>query len=254
MANHVKSKIIGLVWFSYFILSILLVGAVLAGFVAVPLYLIGRFYGRCANLAEKVIIFGISLLLNVQPWLHAQMHFSEEDFSKMKSKRGVLFISNHRSHLDAFFLLAKIRGIRIFAKQTLFKIPFLGFMMWVMKQIKAPNDQAKFLKALEVIKINLAKGESVHVFPEMTRCEPGFSGVSTFALFPFHLAHQLKIDIVPIVFKHTDLAWPKHSLCLFQGTKVEMRVLPKVQTSLYASPIELKKQIQKLISQELSAS
>jgi 1-acyl-sn-glycerol-3-phosphate acyltransferase len=221
-------------WLVYFLIMIALVGGVFAYLLATPLLYLGRWYRPAREGGEIILQKGISLLMRLEPWLNAE--------TDLRPHPGALCVSNHRSHLDSFLLLSRIPGVRILAKDTLFRIPFLGFMMRGMRQIPVRRgDIGSYWQAMETIRIALRENESVHVFPEMTRCEPGAPGIGPFQLAPFHVAFQEKRPVVPIVFRGTDDVWPKGQAAIRFRRRVTARTLPELNPADFDSAESLAK-------------
>jgi 1-acyl-sn-glycerol-3-phosphate acyltransferase len=93
--------------------------------------------------------------------------------------------------------------------------------------------------------------ELVHVFPEMTRCQPGFQGTQRFTVGPFHAALQEKAWVVPIVMAGTDGVWPRGSIRLAFRSKIRVEALDPIPSSDYSSADELKAEVQRRIDQAL---
>lgn len=190
-------------WFVFFLAMIAVVGGLFAYCVTVPLCLVGRFFTPFWNIGGEVLVIGVGFLLDLEPWLNA-------DVSIELPGAPFVTVSNHRSHLDMFFLLSHIPNVRVIAKRSLFYVPFLGIMMWVLKNIPVKKgDVSSYLRALERAKEALDEGDPVHIFPEGTRCEPGFEGVQEFQLAPFRMIMDTGLPLIPIVFVDTDKVWPK---------------------------------------------
>jgi 1-acyl-sn-glycerol-3-phosphate acyltransferase len=246
--SQVKTKFLSFFWMFYFLFSIGLIGSVLAFGVAVPLYLVGL-----SRLADRVICYGIQFLLFVQPWLHARVECSPRVFTKPAAP-GRLYVSNHRSHLDVFFLLAYLPRIRIVAKDSLFKIPFLNFMMRILKQIPMESGRIDgYLMTLKRVEELLAQGESVNIFPETTRCVSGLQGVQPFLLAPFQSAIRTKTIVIPVVFKDTDLAWPKGFFGLSSHHQILVRELPGIRADSFQAASELRELVVKQIEEALAS-
>ena len=244
MDIQVKAKS---VWLLYFMVTIALIGGILAYGVVIPLYLVGYFLPRAADLADRVMRNGIRLLMSVQPWFRGEI-----DLNLPQDGKGCLLVSNHRSHLDAFILLSEIKGIRILAKSSLFFVPFLGLMMRLSKQIPVKRGNVKsFLHAMELVSMRISRGDVVHVFPEMTRCERGFKGTQGFSMAPFRMAMQGGFPVVPIVFQGTDDVWPKSSLSLRFRRPVRVRTLQPLNPKDFSSSDELMSEARHRIQQAL---
>lgn len=233
-------------WLAYFIASIALLGVFTAFMLGSPLYLLGRIFAPATKLADRILQCAIWTLMKVQPWFDGNV--------EIPSNPGpVLMVSNHRSHLDAFILLSCVPGVRILAKDSLFRIPFLGIMMRLMYQIPVRSGQMEsYFEAMEIVKARLSRGDTVHVFPELTRCPLGHSGTLKFSVLPFQTAIQQKAKVLPVVFKNTDLAWSKGSHGISWRAPVTARALQPLDASEYKSAQDLKTEVQRLIDQALA--
>ncbi|NJL24873.1 MAG: 1-acyl-sn-glycerol-3-phosphate acyltransferase [Calothrix sp. SM1_5_4] len=187
--------------------------------------------------------------MRVQPWLRAEVDLAVP----REGGRGVLVVSNHRSHLDAFILLSRIPGVRILAKSALFRIPFLALMMRSTRQIRVERGRLDaWGLAMTEVGRRLNAGEVVHVFPELTRCEPGFSGTRPFVAGPFLAAIQNDALVVPVVFKGTDRAWPKGVFGVGYAEPVVAKSLPPLRARDFANAEALKRDVQRRIEQALA--
>lgn len=233
----------------YFLLCIALVGSVTCYVFLIPLRGLSRFFPTLGPSADRSLGRGVALLLRLQPWMRSRL-----DIPALPSDRGVLLVSNHRSHLDVFLLLSRVPGIRVLAKSSLFKIPFLGQMMRYSRQIPVERGRLDaFIKAMDTIRYELRRGEHVHVFPEMTRCAPGFEGVQTFLTAPFHAAIQEKALILPLVVKGTDRFWPKGVFGLvWRAEPCSLEALPFVEADRFPTAEALRNEIQSQIEKALT--
>ncbi|HEX4926009.1 MAG TPA: lysophospholipid acyltransferase family protein [Bdellovibrionales bacterium] len=233
-------------WLAYFMASIGFLGLFSAFLLGSPLYLLGRVFPPATSVADRILRRAIWTLMKVQPWFDGNVEIPA-------NPGPVLIVSNHRSHLDAFILLSRVAGIRILAKDSLFRVPFLGIMMRLMHQIPVKSGQMEsYFEAMEVVKARLSRGETVHVFPELTRCPPGFRGTLKFSVLPFQAAIQQNAKILPVVFKGTDLAWSKGTLGISWRAPIVARALEPVDPAAFSSALELKNAVQHRIDQALS--
>lgn len=210
----------------YFLLTISLLGFVLAWGFCVPIYFLARLFPRLESAGDFVFQRGIQLLMALQFWLPFERQKQKE--SLFWAQGPAIFMMNHRSTLDVFLILASIRGIKIFAKSSLFRFPFLGVTMWATGMIPAKRGDLKSLeKASLKMKAMLAQGKKILIFPEMTRCEEGFVGLQNMALFPFKLAIDSSVPVVPLAVIGSDHSWPKGSFSVRSGQRcVLVEALP----------------------------
>jgi 1-acyl-sn-glycerol-3-phosphate acyltransferase len=190
--------------------------------------------------------------MDVQPWFTGTF---EINLPSRSSSQGLLLISNHRSTLDAFILLSRVEGIRIFTKKSLLLIPGIGFMMRMTRQIPARRGQIdSFFEAMDIVRQRLRNGEIVHIFGEMTRCEEGFPGVQRFSSYPFLLAIQENVSIVPIVFFETDHVWPKGSSALRFRHPIKVKSLATINSGQFSSAEILKEEVRRVIETSFRGS
>jgi 1-acyl-sn-glycerol-3-phosphate acyltransferase len=232
-------------------MTIAIVGFLLAYLLCIPFYLLGRLFRPFEKAGDVIMQKGIAFLMLIQPWYKANVKIS---LPSHKNTQGILLVSNHRSTLDVFILLSQVQGIRIMAKSTLFKIPFLNLVMWASRQISVPRGRLDaFFKAMENIRARLRQGEVVHVFPEMTRCQQGFQGLQSFSAAPFSSALQEKSMVLPIVFMGTDDAWPKGFFGLFFRRPITVTSLQPIDLKQvhFASAEQLKNEVHQRIAAAL---
>jgi 1-acyl-sn-glycerol-3-phosphate acyltransferase len=212
-----------------------------------PLLLSGRYWKALRRAAGEAFRSGCRLLLVAQPWLDAEVRIAP-----VEPGRGTLYVSNHRSTLDVFFLLGHLSGIRILAKRTLLLVPVLGEVMWLTRQVFVtkgrPDD---YLKAMRQLERGLRDGDAMHVFPEYTRCPPGFAGTQKFAGAPFRMAQAAGARVVPIVFEGTDGAWPKGLYALRYRTPVRVRTLEPLEANAYPNAKALADEVRARIEQAM---
>lgn len=237
-----------LLWLFYFLLSIIVIGFTLAALVFFPCQFLARWWRAAGRVPDWILQKGIRFLMLVQPWFKAEV-----DIRLPAGPGGVLIVSNHRSILDVFILLSRVRGIRIMARSGLYKVPFLALMMRATRQIRVEKGHLdSWVKSLDHVRDSLRKGETVHIFPEMTRCQPGEAGVRNFVAAPFLVAIQSQATVVPLVFKDTDRAWPKGSTGLRFRAPVAVRSLEPLRAADFASAEELRQTVRSQIAEALA--
>ncbi len=239
-------------WTVSFGVTLLVFGALLGYGVMVPLFLLGFIFPVCNVWTEFVLHRGTSLLMNLQTWYQARLSIAIEP--KSSSRKPQIILSNHRSHLDAFLFLATIPGVRMLARKSLFFIPFLGGMMRITRQIPAKRGMVTSLqRAMEELKLRALEGQNVLIFPEMTRCQPGFDGIQPFSILPFQMALQIQAEIIPVVLKGTDQVWPKGKWGIVSNHLIQAFSLPKICASQFESSAELRDAVWKSMNEAYRA-
>jgi 1-acyl-sn-glycerol-3-phosphate acyltransferase len=117
-------------------------------------------------------------------------------------------ISNHCSHTDVFLICHLPFEMKWLAKQSLFKLPFVGWGMWLVGDMGVERGSAKASEVLEECAAWLERGVPVFIFPEGTRSLDG--ELQPFKDGAFKLAIETGADILPMAVAGTETALPKH--------------------------------------------
>jgi len=242
-----RVKILAKLWLIYFVMSIGFIGIFFSGLFYFPLYGLSLIFPRLKSRVEHLLVRGVRFLMGAQPWYNAAI-----EIDVPQGSGGMLIVSNHRSHLDVFILLSRIPGIRVLAKSSLFRIPFLSLYMKASEQIRVERGRLDaWVAAMDEVGRRLKNGEKVHVFPELTRCDPGFRGLKPFAAGPFQVAIREGAVVLPIVFNNTDGAWPKGVPGITYRAAVRARSLEPINAKDFATAFQLRDEVQKRIEQVL---
>jgi 1-acyl-sn-glycerol-3-phosphate acyltransferase len=119
-------------------------------------------------------------------------------------------VSNHESQADPFLISHLPWEMKWLAKASLFRIPVVGWMMWLAGDVPVHRgDSASGKGAMHACARWLARGVPVMMFPEGTRSADG-------ALLPFkdgafRLAIETGADVLPVAVFGTRQALPKYS-------------------------------------------
>ena len=174
---------------------------------------VGRFQRHSAALAARI-----------NPFWDFQANVGEDVHPD--PARPHLFVANHKSLADVFLLCLLPWEMKFLSKESIFKIPLLGWQMRVSRDIpieRGNKDSAR--RALDAMRERLSRGSSVIVFPEGTRSLDG--SIAPFREGAFRLAIELGVDIVPLAVAGTENTLPKHSL-VFRPTSASVTVLPAI--------------------------
>ena len=155
--------------------------------------------------------------------------FRVVDRVRPDAARPCLFVSNHKSNADPFLLSLLPWDMKFLSKESIFRIPLLGWQMRAAGHIPiSRGDRESARGAIWEMRQRLLAKTSVLLFPEGTRSEDG--SLAPFREGGFRLAIELGVPIVPLAVRGTEKALPKHSLTL-HPTSATVTVLPPIETA-----------------------
>lgn len=117
-------------------------------------------------------------------------------------------VSNHCSHTDVFLICHLPWEMKWLAKRSLFKLPFVGWGMWLVGDVGVERGSAKAVAALAECKAWLERGVPVMIFPEGTRSKTGQT--QPFKDGAFKLAIEAGAEVLPMAVAGTENALSKH--------------------------------------------
>ena len=152
---------------------------------------------------------------------------------KLDMKKNYLFVSNHQSQMDILVLYRLLFPYRWVSKDSVFKLPFIGWNMALnngdikLKRGNKDSVRAMMASCEQLLKSNV----SIFFFPEGTRSKTGILG--PFKTGAFTLALNTGTDIQPIAINNTIKALPKYSLTFHGHTEMEVKVLDTIPFSCF---------------------
>ena len=167
---------------------------------------------------------------------------------RLNKNDNYIFISNHASYFDIPILMLAIpNNVRFIYKNSLTKIPLLGWGMYLGGYIPIDRDNVrKAMKDLKKAAKRIVNGISVVIFPEGTRSEDGTLG--EFKRGMFVLADEAKVALVPTTIIGSNNILPRSKFEIKSG-RVKV---------VFNNPIEYKKdkgfleEIRNIIERSLS--
>ena len=140
-----------------------------------------------------------------------------------------VFVANHVSNLEPPALFATLPRIAVIMKESLGRIPLLGYAMrlggFICVDRKAKDSRKK---ALEEAQRTLQSGLSMLIFPEGTRNPSG--RLLAFRPGPFQIAIAANVPVVPITVHGAQGLMPRGATHMRPG-EVTLAFHPPVQTS-----------------------
>lgn len=123
---------------------------------------------------------------------------------------NTVVVSNHQSQADPFLISNLPWEMKWLGKSVLFRIPIVGWAMWLAGDIpvnRGNKDSAK--KSMAICSKYLQRGVPVMIFPEGTRSKDG--NLLPFKAGAFRLAIENQSDILPLAVSGSLSALPKGS-------------------------------------------
>lgn len=144
-------------------------------------------------------------------------------------RRPFVVVSNHESFADILLISHLPWEMKWLSKAELFRIPILGWMMWLVGDIPVKRGFGpSAVEAMERCRKALSRRVSVMIFPEGTRSKT--EELLPFKDGAFRLAIEAGVPILPLAVSGTWTALPKHDW-RFGRSVAEVRVLQPVETA-----------------------
>ena len=145
-------------------------------------------------------------------------------------KKTYVIIANHQSMADIVVLYQTKMQFKWVAKASLFKVPFIGWCLSLIRHIKLTRGDFSSVKEIyHQASCWLQKDMSVLFFPEGTRSSSDEMG--QFQNGAFKLAIKEKRPILPICLKGTQAAIPKGSWIFKTKVAAKVMVLAPIATA-----------------------
>jgi 1-acyl-sn-glycerol-3-phosphate acyltransferase len=160
-------------------------------------------FDRNRRVAGRFLRFvGVALSLCFPPWrLRVQGGWP-------RGPGPFVVVANHQSILDILLLSRLPREMKWVAKESLFKIPWAGWMLRMTGDIPVRRGDAESGgEAMARARAYLARGMSVMIFPEGTRSTTG--SLLPFKAGAFRLAAEAGVPVLPVAVSGTGAGMPK---------------------------------------------
>lgn len=144
-------------------------------------------------------------------------------------RRPYVVVSNHESWADIFLISTLPWEMKWLSKDTVFRVPCLGWMMWMANDIPVRRgERSSAARAFGAARNRLAKRVSVMIFPEGTRSRDG--SLLPFKDGAFRIAIETATPILPLAVAGTRRAMAKGSF-RFQRSRARVEVLDPIETA-----------------------
>lgn len=177
-----------------------------------------------------------------------------EGLENVDKKKPYVIVINHNSMIDIVSLYFVPLNFRWVSKQEVFRIPFIGPLLWMHGDIAIQRGRAteSMRKVLNDGKMWLGRGVSVAMFPEGTRSKNG--EIQRFKSGAFALAKEAGVEILPVVMDGTTKIFRPKSFWFNWKHRLTVKVLPPISAEKVAATEtgDLSREVQEMMTEALS--
>ena len=150
-----------------------------------------------------------------------------------------VIVANHLSMVDILVLYGLYRPFKWVSKESLFRVPFLGWNMVLNGYVPLRRGASESIRRMYArCRELLATGAPVLLFPEGTRSATG--ALQPFKDGAFRLAVQAGVPVIPVALRGTWDTLPKHGLVLRNRMDAVVEVLDPLDPRAFPSHAELR--------------
>ncbi len=175
----------------------------------------------------------IFFFLKVWGWIFCLLSFFQiriKNKSLLQPKKAYIYVSNHNSYLDAIAIVLAIPGsFRPLGKIEMVKVPLFGLIYRKVVVLIDRASKESRAQSVEELKQDLAKGQSILIFPEGTMNQSD-SPLSDFYDGAFRLAIETQTSIAPMVIINARNLFPRAD---------PFRAKPGTITCIFDEPINV---------------
>lgn len=184
-------------------------------------------------------------------WMQPLWKITWEGKENIKKGQAYVLVSNHQALLDIIAIYTLFRHFKWVAKNSLLKVPFVGWNMalndYIILKRSDPKSQIKMMKKSEQM---LKEGNSVMIFAEGTRSKDGSLG--RFKRGAFILSEQAGVPVIPIALDNMHKAVRKGTLWVKPARDMKAKVFPPVDPKDFKNSKEMTAAVEKIISDQLA--
>lgn len=152
----------------------------------------------------------------------------------MDRDRTYVIVANHQSVADIVLLFQTRMQFKWVAKDSLFRIPFLGWCMSLARHVRLRRARLSSIRrAYQESSGWIDQGMSVMFFPEGTRSASG--EMRDFSAGPFKLALKKNVAVLPMAIQGTAKAVPRGKWLFNPDGAVSLTVLPALEPDAFHS-------------------
>ena len=169
-------------------------------------------------------------------WWYAPLTWRRkiEGLENVDKTKPYVIVINHNSMADIISLYFVPLNFRWVSKQEVFRIPYIGPMLWMHGDIAIQRGRAteSMKKVINDGKMWLDRGVSVAIFPEGTRSKTG--EIERFKGGAFALAKEAGVEILPVVLDGTTQIFKPKSFWFNWKHCLTLKVLPPISAEKVA--------------------
>jgi 1-acyl-sn-glycerol-3-phosphate acyltransferase len=202
------------------------VGVVIVGFFYVAaIWLVTAPFDRGRYHAGRAFRQLAMLAVSLNPlW-----RFETDGEAPPNPRQPFVAVSNHESYADIFLISHFPWEMKWLSKDTIFRIPVMGWMMRMAMDIPIKRGKREsVVSAMQGCRDRLARRVGVMIFPEGTRSKT--DELLPFKDGAFKLAIEAQVPIIPIAVAGTRDCMAKHSFA-FRRARARARVLAPIATT-----------------------
>lgn len=224
MGSMFKKKILSvIIWVVGTALTVLLYFSML--FFSAVLF----FFDKKRKVAHSQCFWWADALVSLNPYWKLDVSGLEN----IDKNRTYVIVANHQSLADIVVVYKTRMQFKWVAKESLFKVPFVGWSLSLAKHIRLSRGKFSSIKKVYREAAEwLRKDMSVLFFPEGTRSLT--NEMNDFQNGAFKLAIKEKVPVLPISIKGTGDAIPKGSWVFTTQIPASLKVLPPIETSNFS--------------------
>ncbi|HZJ74043.1 MAG TPA: lysophospholipid acyltransferase family protein [Perlabentimonas sp.] len=165
-------------------------------------------------------------------WVNPFWRIDFEGAENAQKDKTYIIVSNHQSAFDIVLLYRIKMHFKWVAKRELFRVPFIGWNLWLNKHIvidRASISGAK--KMLLQSQKNISMGNSVLIFPEGTRSKDG--AIKRFKDGAFVLAKKTNTTMLPVVINGGKEVVLNNGYALKGSQTFNVKILPEISPESY---------------------
>jgi 1-acyl-sn-glycerol-3-phosphate acyltransferase len=203
------------IWTSIFLMTIMLFLVMLAT-TAITLP-----FDKRRKLQHSLCYWWSDAVIHMNPYWRVEV----QGLENIDKDRTYVAVANHQSMADIVLLFQTRMQFKWIAKDSLFRIPFLGWCLSLAGHVRlARNKVSSIRRAYREASVWIDNGVSMMFFPEGTRSDTG--EVGAFHAGAFKLARKKKVAVLPIAIQGTARAMPKGAWMFTPEGTISMTVLP----------------------------